>query len=233
MNNLTNRYGLQFNRKLIKDMKGNRRLAAILFTDIVGYSTLISLDEDRAVDYLLDNKNSQKHLVEKFNGITWKDLGDGILATFNTIKECVECAQGIVAQSKKDNRLNLRVGIHLCDVQVLDDDIYGEGVNIASRIMEMAGSNSIYISESAYLTLCNKHGHKVEFKGRKRLRNIPEAVGIYELITETTGKNNNTGNFKDRKTSLVEYLGKIAVWGWLIPIFKLVLISNPSQIQLL
>ena len=132
-------------------MKGNRRLAAVMFTDIIGYSKLIALDEDQTVDFLVDSKNSQKQIINKFRGMVWKDLGDGIMASFNTIRDSVKCAEQIVAKSRKENRLNLRIGIHLCDITEREGDIYGEGVNIASRIMGKAGTNEIYISEAAYL----------------------------------------------------------------------------------
>ena len=175
-------------------MKGNRRLAAVMFTDIVGYSKLIALDEDRTVNYLVDNKNSQKRIINKFRGMVWKDLGDGLMASFETIRDSIKCAEQIVAKSRKENRLNLRIGIHLCDITEREGDIYGEGVNIASRITEIAGTNEIYISEAAYLTLCNHNIHQVEFKGRKRLKNIPDAIGVYEFIISDirrNGKNHN------------------------------------------
>ena len=174
--------GLHIRGLSIKGMKGNRKLAAIMFTDIVGYTTLISRDEDLAVNYLVENKNKQKQILRNFRGQLWKDLGDGIMVTFDTIRDAVRCGEVIISQTRADNHLNLRIGIHLCDITEREGDIYGEGVNIASRIMEQAGNNEIFISEAAYLTLCNHNIHKVEFKGRKRLKNLPEVIGIYELV---------------------------------------------------
>jgi class 3 adenylate cyclase len=184
-----------------------------MFTDIVGYSRLIALDEDRTVNFLIDNKNSQKQIVKKFNGVIWKDLGDGIMASFNTIRDSIKCAEQIVAKSRNENRLNLRVGIHLCDITEREGDIYGEGVNIASRIMEKAGTNEIYISEAAYLTLCNHNFHRVEFKGKKRLKNIPEAIGVYELIISGIPKNGQIHNGE----KIVEFLKKTALLGLVLP----------------
>ena len=195
-------------------MKGNRKLAAVMFTDIIGYSKLIALDEDQTVDFLVDNKNSQKQIINKFRGMVWKDLGDGIMASFNTIRDSVKCAEQIVAKSRKENRLNLRIGIHLCDITEREGDIYGEGVNIASRIMGKAGTNEIYISEAAYLALCNHNIHQVDFKGRKRLKNIPEAIGVYEFIISDIQKNGHNHNGE----KIVEYLKKTALIGLVIPL---------------
>jgi class 3 adenylate cyclase len=194
-------------------MKGNLRLAAVMFTDIVGYSKLISLDEERTVNYLVESKNYQKEIINGFGGIVWKDLGDGIMATFDTIRDSIKCAEQIAAKSLNENRLNLRIGIHLCDITEREGDIYGQGVNIASRVMEQAGTNKICISEAAYLTLCNHNFHRVEFKGKKRLKNIPEAIGVYELIVSgNVGKDQIHNGEK-----LVKYFKKRALVGLMIP----------------
>lgn len=212
----------------IKSMKRKRKLAAIMFTDIVGYTTLISMDEDRAVNYLVDNKNSQKQIVAEFEGQLRKDLGDGILVTFDTIRDAVRCAERIVEKTIQDNHLNLRIGIHLCDVTERDGDIYGEGVNIASRIMEQAGNNKVFISEAAYLTLCNHNMHKVEFKGRKRLKNLPEVIGIYELVLQT-GKSVKL-NHNHEKSQV--NLARMIVTGMAIPFVANYLLSIPPLITL-
>ena len=203
-------------------MKGNRKLAAVMFTDIVGYSKLISLDEERTVNYLVENKNYQKEIINEFGGIVRKDLGDGIMATFNTIRDSIKCAEQIAAKILKENRLNLRIGIHLCDITEREGDIYGEGVNIASRVMEQAGTNKIYISEAAYLTLCNHNFHRVEFKGKKRLKNIPEAIGVYELII--SGGQSNQKPVTNGK-SAVEFIKKAAYIGLIIPLIVQLLTS--------
>lgn len=203
----------------------SRRLAAVMFTDIVGYSKLMAIDEEKTVNHLVENKNSQKQIIKEFEGTVWKDLGDGIMASFSTIRDAILCAERVADHSRIENRFNLRIGIHLCDITVREGDIYGEGVNIASRVAEKAGPNEIFISEAAYLTLCNHNFHKVEFKGRKRLKNIPEAIGIYELIIPQTGQNDEGLNNNGKQ--VMDFAKKTALVGFIIPLIVHLLTSIP------
>ncbi len=134
----------------------SHQLAAIMFTDIVGYTTLMDEDEDKAFELLEKNRQIQRPIIEKYNGKWLKEVGDGILASFTTITGAVYCAKDIIAAALKEPNLSLRIGLHQGEVIFRDGDVFGSGVNIASRIEEIAPQNSIWISEPVYRNIANK-----------------------------------------------------------------------------
>ena len=126
----------------------SRQLAAIMFTDIVGYTALMGKDSVKALELVRRSKEIQKPLVEKHNGKWLKEMGDGALAKFGTALDAVNCAVNIqeTARAKLDGKL--RIGIHLGDITIENEDVYGDGVNVASRLESIADPGGIYISES-------------------------------------------------------------------------------------
>ncbi|MCK4818305.1 adenylate/guanylate cyclase domain-containing protein, partial [bacterium] len=121
-------------------MKDIRKLAAIMFTDIVGYTALMSQDEQKALSVLQKNRDIQKPLVKKYNGEFLKEMGDGTLLCFQSALDAVNCAKELQIAVHGDPDLNLRIGIHLGDIVFKEGDIFGEGVNVASRIEQLADS---------------------------------------------------------------------------------------------
>ena len=119
-------------------MPQSRQLAAIMFTDIVGYTALMGADEQKAFELLKRNRQLQKPLIEQYTGKWIKELGDGILVTFATATDAVQCAISIQQFCNNMPDLKLRIGIHLGDVVFEDNDVFGDGVNIASRIQALA-----------------------------------------------------------------------------------------------
>jgi len=113
----------------------SRQLAAIMFTDIQGYTALMGKDSAKALELVDKSKDIQKPLVEKHNGQWLKEMGDGALARFNSALDAVSCAVEIqeVARGKFDGKL--RIGIHLGDVTIKEDDVYGDGVNVGKLKM--------------------------------------------------------------------------------------------------
>ena len=93
-----------------------RKLAAVMFTDIVGYTAMMSKDEQKALSALQKNRDIQKPLVKKFNGEFLKEMGDGTLLCFQSALDAVQCAQEIQQSVSDDPDLNLRIGIHLGDI---------------------------------------------------------------------------------------------------------------------
>ena len=112
----------------------SRQLAAIMFTDIVGYTKLMGEDEEKAFELLKKNRQVQRPLIEKFNGRWLKEIGDGVLASFSTVTDAVYCAQAIQEACLNEDDLKLRIGIHQGEVVFEGDDVFGDGVNIASRL---------------------------------------------------------------------------------------------------
>ena len=110
-----------------------RRLAAIMFTDIVGYDSLLKEDEKKAFDFLTKNRRIQKRLIKKYKGRWLKEMGGGILASFSSIIDAVMCSLSIQKACKESN-IPVHIGIHLGEVIFEKNDVLGDGVNIASRI---------------------------------------------------------------------------------------------------
>jgi len=164
-------------------MSSSRKLAAIVFTDIVGYTGLMGVDEQKAFDLLRKNRQMQKPLIEKFNGTWIKEIGDGILASFSTVIEAVRCSMEIQKACNSINNLKLRVGIHLGDVVFEDNDVFGDGVNIAARLQALAPVGGILISESVNANIANKKDIKTKFVREDILKNVKEPIRIYEVIT--------------------------------------------------
>jgi len=184
-------------------MPASRQLAAIMFTDIVGYTALMGDDEQKAFDLLRKNRTLQKPIIEKFNGTWIKEIGDGILASFHTVTDAVLCASEIQKACVDIEDLKLRIGIHLGEVVFEDNDVFGDGVNIASRLQALAPISGIWISESVYNNIANKKDIKTKFVRAEILKNVKEPVRVYEVITITneedrsnffiTSKNKTTG----------------------------------------
>ncbi len=166
-------------------MPSTRQLAAIMFTDIVGYTALMGRDEQGAFDILHKNRQLQKPLISKFNGRWIKELGDGVLASFPTASEAVLCATEIQQQCNETNDFKLRIGIHQGEVVFEDDDIFGDAVNIASRLQAIAPIGAIWISESVHNNVSNKKDIKTKFVRAEILKNVKEPVRIYEVVTNT------------------------------------------------
>lgn len=159
-----------------------RQLAAIMFTDIVGYTTLMGEDEQLAIELLEKNRRIQAPLIEQFGGTWIKEIGDCVLASFSTVFDAVMCAGTIQQAAAQIPSLQLRVGIHLGDVIFENNDVFGDGVNIASRLQTIAKAGGIYISESVYNSIHNKKGITANFLREEMLKNVRDPVKVYEVF---------------------------------------------------
>ena len=164
----------------------SRQLAAIMFTDIVGYTALMGEDEKKAFELIKQNRELQKPIIEKLNGRWIKELGDGVLASFNTVSDAVHAAINIQKASISTGKFQLRIGIHLGEVVFENNDVFGDGVNIAARIQSVAAPGSIYISESVKNNIANKKEFETRFVKEEMLKNVKEAVKIFEVSTQNS-----------------------------------------------
>ena len=162
-------------------MTEQRKLAAIMFTDIIGYTRLMSQDEHKALQILQKNRDIQKPLVKKHSGEFLKEMGDGTLLCFQSTLDAVRCALEIQHSIMDDPDLNLRIGIHLGDIVFKEGDVFGDGVNVASRIERLAEGGGICISEQVYETIRNKPGMNANFLGEKMLKNVRHPVKVYAM----------------------------------------------------
>ena len=165
----------------MSELTQKRQLAAIMFTDIVGYTALMGEDEDKAFAILKKNREIQKPLIEKFNGRWLKEIGDGVLASFTTVTEAVCCAAAIQNTCNAESNLKLKIGIHQGEIVFENGDIFGDGVNIASRIESLTEPGTIYVSSTVYHNISNNKEIKSTFVKDAELKNINYKVGIYEV----------------------------------------------------
>ena len=120
-----------------------RKLAAIMFTDIAGYTALSAKDENKALELLDTQKQLLTPIIEEFNGTLHNKVGDGLLFTFPTVTDAVKCGIKIQKETNAVDDLNLRLGIHEGEITIKDGDALGDDVNVASRIDPFAAEGGI------------------------------------------------------------------------------------------
>ena len=166
-----------------------RRLAAILAADVVGSCRLIGIDEEGTLAQL---KALRKTLfdpkIAEHHGRIVKNTGDGALVEFASVVDAVRCADEIQRSSAGQNtdvpldkRIEFRIGIHVGDIIIADDDIFGDGVNIAVRLEGIAEPGGICISDDAHRQVRGKVGNALEDMGSQSLKNIAEPMRAWRL----------------------------------------------------
>ena len=164
-----------------------RRLAAILAADVVGYSQLMGADEAGTLDRLKAlNENLVQPSISEHGGRIVKLMGDGVLAEFPSVVEAVRCAVEIQTANSKsdlpeDQRLDLRMGINLGDIIADNGDIYGDGVNLAARLEAAARPGSICLSQQAYDQIGNRLDIEMDDLGARSFKNIAKPVRVFEV----------------------------------------------------
>ena len=186
-----------------------RRLAAILAADVVGYSALIERDEIGTRTLL--NMALERIIapaLERHRGRLFKTMGDGYLAEFASVVEAVECAAAIQKGFADDSPLTLRIGINLGDVIVEGDDLHGEGVNVAARIETLADPGGIAISRSARDQIRDKLDVTLQDLGEIQVKNIARPVRVFNVVESGTVSESPT---TPRRRSLALKLGAAGV----------------------
>ena len=166
-----------------------RRLAAILAADVVGYSRLMGLDEAGTLAAFNAVKTELiDPAIAQHDGRTVKRTGDGMLVEFASVVSAVNCAVGIQRQLQerneklaKERRLEFRMGVNVGDVIVEGEDIFGDGVNVAARLEGIASPGGIVISSSAREHVGNRLGLVFEDLGEQELKNIAKPVHVYRV----------------------------------------------------
>ena len=180
-----------------------RQLAAILFADMTGYTALMQENEQLARLKRKRLKEVLESTTAQFNGKILQYYGDGSLTIFNSAIDCVRCAIDLQQQLQTDPKVNIRVGIHTGDVIIEEETIYGDGVNLASRIESLAVPGGIFISEKVYDEIKNQSAMSTREMGYFELKNVKQPVRIFAIsnngITvpnrdEIRGKTKQPGN---------------------------------------
>ncbi|MFI5185729.1 MAG: adenylate/guanylate cyclase domain-containing protein [Chitinophagales bacterium] len=162
-------------------MSQSRQLAAIMFTDIVGYTALMGHDEQKAFSILNKNRALQKPIIEQFNGRWIKELGDGVMASFNTVSDAVNAAIKIQETCNAERNFQLKIGIHLGEVVFDNEDVFGDGVNIASRIISLGVGGSILMSKAIRDQVKNNNEIEVVSLGLFEFKNVEEPLEVFAV----------------------------------------------------
>ncbi|MGO4441032.1 adenylate/guanylate cyclase domain-containing protein [Rhizobium sp. RAF56] len=176
-----------------------RRLAAILVADVVGYSRLMEKDEVGTFErWAIYRKELFEPEIAKHQGRIFKLVGDALLAEFASVVDAVECAvalQGAMGERNsgfaKDRRIDVRIGINLGDVIVEGEDRHGDGVNIAARLQELAEPGGIAVSRTVVNHVRNKLEQRFDPLGVQRVKNITEPIGVYRWVAGAPAQKQN------------------------------------------
>jgi adenylate cyclase len=165
-----------------------RRLAAIMFTDMVGYTSLGQRNESLSLALVDEQRRLIRPILTRHNGREVKTMGDAFLVEFPNALDAVRCAYDIQRAAKEFNiplaeerRIHLRIGVHLGDVVKSDGDISGDAVNIASRIEPLAEDGGVCLSGEVYNQVRNKVDLRMSSLGAKPLKNVEAPVEVYKI----------------------------------------------------
>src|SRR5262249_51989632 len=169
-----------------------RRLAAIMFTDMVGFSRQMGANEARMLRLLDIHNHLIRQAVAAHHGTIIKTIGDAFLVDSPSVVHAVQCAQQIQTQfqaynadKEKEEQIHIRIGIHLGDIVQRDGDVFGDGVNIAKRLQELTEPDTICISDMVYRDVAQKIslGTVISLR-RPKLKNIAQRFPVYALLPE-------------------------------------------------
>ncbi len=161
-----------------------RQLAAILFADMTGYTALMQENEHLARSKRKRFKDVLEVTIQQHEGKTLQYYGDGSLSIFNSAINSVNCAISIQQQLQSEPKVDLRIGIHTGDVVIEEESVYGDGVNLASRIESMAVPGAVFISGKVYDEIKNHEKIKTQELGFFELKNVKEPVSIYAISNQ-------------------------------------------------
>jgi adenylate cyclase len=166
-----------------------RRLAAIMFTDMVGYTALSQRNEALALELLEEHRRILRSIFPRFNGTEIKTIGDAFLVEFQSALEAAQCALEIQRTLAKrnpdvsaDRRIELRIGIHVGDVVHREGDVYGDGVNVASRIQPVAGIGGICISVDVERQIHHALDARFEKLAPIELKNVEVPMDLFRIV---------------------------------------------------
>jgi len=189
-----------------------RKLAAIMFIDMVGYSALSQRDDRLALELLEEHRPLLREIFPRFYGTEIKTIGDAFLVEFGSALEAAQCAIEIQRTLAKrnhdvthDRRIELKIGIHIGDVVHRNGDVYGDGVNIASRIEALAGAGGICVSMDVERQIRNALEARFEKFGSADLKNIKLPMDLFRIVLpwETGAKPKRDATWFSKKTPLL------------------------------
>jgi len=215
-----------------------RKLAAIMFTDMVGYSAITQKNEHLALELLEEHRQILRSFFPKYTGYEVETAGDAFFVEFVSALEAVECAieiqKALYIRNKSvpsEKQISIRIGVHLGDVVHSGKNVLGDGVNIAARIEPLAESCGICISQDVARQIQNKIDLPIKLVDTAKLKNIQTPVEVYAVVLPWQEKVLNTRNINwIKKRSLHISIGLFAVISILIFLwFTQILINNNDE----
>ena len=169
------------------ELKGNftRKLSAIMFTDMVGYTAVMQHDEMLAIVMQKRHQAVVEKHVKAQGGQVKNDMGDGSMSILPSAYAVIKCAMGIQKELQEDPKVNIRIGIHIADI--LEEEsgkVHGDGINIASRIETLGVAGAILFSKEIYNKVKNQPEFKIHKIGSFPFKNVDESMEIYALANE-------------------------------------------------
>lgn len=162
----------------------NKKLSVVFFSDVVGYTLLMGRDEDLAYELMKENLEVHQKYFDKFNGVLIKELGDGILATFERAENALKASVEIQKEWKSRGKIELRIGLHCGDIIFDRGDVFGDAVNIASRIQSIGVPSCVLFSKQLK-TLVTSESEFPNIKlGEFRLKNVDRTLTLFALSVE-------------------------------------------------
>ncbi len=187
-------------------------MAAVMFTDLVGYTALTQRNEALAIQLLEEHRRLVRPFFPKHNGREIKTIGDAFLVEFASALEAARCAFDIQQSLNElnsgrpqDRSVMLRIGIHLGDVIHAENDVYGDAVNIASRIEPFASPGGICVSEQVYAQIKNKFEFPLLTLGEKSLKNVNEPVQVYRVILPWEKKSGSQSSLEKNRIAVLPF----------------------------
>ena len=162
----------------------NRRLAAILFTDIVGYTAAMQQDEGQAVSLIRQYHSVLQKTVAEHGGEILNDYGDGSLCVFPSATEALQCALDTQDQLRREPQVPLRIGLHLGEIFFENGRVFGDGVNVASRIQSLGQANTILFSPGVHHQIRNHPQFQSVSLGTFEFKNVGEPMEVFALANE-------------------------------------------------
>lgn len=181
-------------------MQQHRRLAAILFTDIVGSTSMMQKDEQHAISLNKRYVAVLKEFVLSRAGEILNDFGDGSLCCFSSATEALRCAIEMQEQFRNEPKVPLRIGLHVGEISFEDGKVFGNGVNVASRVQSLGIANSILFSPAIKNEIKNQQEFKVVSLGKFHFKNVDEPMEVFALANEgltVPKKEELTGKLKE------------------------------------
>ena len=151
-------------------MTTQRQLAAIMFTDIVGYTAMMQVEENMAISAVKKHQEILEHTVKIHRGKVFQYYGDGSLSIFKSATDAVQCAIDIQEQLREETNIPLRIGIHIGEILIEKERIFGDGVNVASRVQSLGVSGSILITDTIFHLIRNQSRIKAVSLGSYKLK---------------------------------------------------------------